>query len=383
MTEFRRLPAEAYTQQEWLDQEWATLFTKAWYVIGTTSDFADVGDYRTLRVGRAPLAVLKDREGELFGFHNLCRHRGLELLDEGAGNVGKAIVCPYHRWTYGLDGSLRGVANKPTCFPDLDRSTLNLKPAAVGVFKDLVFINPDPSADFEEWIGPVRGQEWPHDLHAKDMKEAVALEYDMKCNWKVFAENGIDGYHLVHLHEHTLGGPSPDQNVWERAGDHMIWYATEEGIRHRLPAKIRNEAGNIGKIKSAATPGYGGVYFLFPATLIVPTPFGMSISQLHPVSPGRTRLTSRRWVGPWQTKDDRRYIPGFNKATGVISSDHWTQHPLETGDFQTEDVWVCEKVQRGLESFAYEHGPLSQGPGAEDPLRWFHESVFKAMESAG
>ncbi len=133
-------------------------------------------------------------------------------------------------------------------------------------------------------------------------------------------------------------------------------------------------------IESGKTPGYGGVYHLFPATLVVPTPFGLSVSALQPLAPGRCRMIVRHWIGPWQSKDERAHIPGFNKATGVISSDHWTKHPLETRDFQTEDVWICEKVQRGLESPAYEHGPLSQGAGAEDAMGWFHEVLLSKVE---
>ena len=158
----------------------------------------------------------------------------------------------------------------------------------------------------------------------------------------------------------------------------MIWYATEDGIRHRLPQKIRDEAGSTGTIESASTPGYGGVYYLFPSTLVVPTPYGMSVSALQPVSAGRCRMHVRQWVGPWQSTDERAYIPGYDKASGIISSEHWTKPPLETGDFQTEDVWICEKVQRGLESPAYRHGPLSQGAGAEDPIRWFHETLARS-----
>ena len=157
----------------------------------------------------------------------------------------------------------------------------------------------------------------------------------------------------------------------------MIWYATEDGIRHRLPKKIREESGSTGVIKSAATPGYGGVYYLFPTTLVVPTPYGISVSSLVPREPGRCLMNVRHWVGPWQSTDERSYIPGYNKSTGVISSDHWTTPPLETGDFQTEDVWICEKVQRGLEMPAYEHGPLSHGAGAEDSIRWFHETLSR------
>ncbi|MEO1113823.1 MAG: aromatic ring-hydroxylating dioxygenase subunit alpha [Pseudomonadota bacterium] len=380
MTEFLRLQPEAYFSQDRLESERASLFRDAWAFAGTNRDFKKPGDYRLVEIGASTALVVLDKTGRLNAFLNFCRHRGATLLDDAAGNTGGAIVCPYHRWTYGLDGALRGVPDMQTCFADLDRTNLGLKPAAVGVFKDLVFVNPNPQARFEDWIAPIEDKAWPHDLFAGDVKEAVPLVYDLKCNWKVFAENALDGYHLAYLHENTLGGPAPDKNVWERAGDHMVWYANEEGVRHRLPQKIRDESGSVGLIESASKPGYGGVYFLFPLTLIVPTPYGFSITSLKPYASSKTRLEIRQWVGPWQWADERGSIPGYDKKTGVISSDNWTGPALETGDFQTEDIWICEKTQRGLEMPGFEFGPLSRGPGAEDPIRWFHESLARVMD---
>lgn len=379
MTDTFRLAPDAYFSDDWLDLEKQTLFRRSWSFAGTVKDFSELGDYRLVEIGGSTIVVVLDKSGGLNAYHNFCRHRGATLLDAANGNTGGAIVCPYHRWTYGLDGGLRGVPDKQSCFSDLDRSRLGLKAAAVGVFKEFVFVNPDAEACFEDWIAPVADQAWPHDLFAGDVKEAVPLIYDLKCNWKVFAENAIDGYHLAYLHEQTLGGPTPDKNIWERAGDHLIWYANEDGVRHRLPQKIRDEAGSSGVIASASKTGYGGVYFLFPMTLVVPTPYGLSISTLKPSGPTRTRLEIRHWIGPWQWSDERKYIPGFDKKTGIISSDNWTKPALETGDFQTEDVWVCEKVQRGLEMPGFEFGPLSEGPGAEDPIRWFHASLKNNM----
>jgi hypothetical protein len=115
----------------------------------------------------------------------------------------------------------------------------------------------------------------------------------------------------------------------------MIWYATEESVRHRLPKKIRDEYGSGGSIASAAKPGYGGVYYLYPATLVVPTPYGISVSTLIPTEPGRCQMNVRHWVGPGQSRDIRKYIAGYDKSSGIISSDNWSKHPLETGDFQT------------------------------------------------
>ena len=374
------LPRHAYISSEWQKREREELFANAWQFAGTKHDYEMTGDFRTVQAGAFPLAVVRSKDGSLQAHHNVCRHRGATLLEDEAGNAGSSLVCPYHRWTYGLDGRLRGAPDLANCFPDLDRAGLGLKPASVGVYKDLVFVNPKPDADFSEWVRPIEQSVWPHDISANELREAAPLIYDMKCDWKVFVENAIDGYHLAYLHEQTLGGPRPSENVWEKRGDHMVWYATDDKTtRHRIPGLIRKQTKNMPRLKHVSGEDYGGVYLLFPSTLIVPTPFGFSVSSLSPTAPGRCRMTVRHWVGPWQSRDPRKSISGYDKSSGVISSDHWKKHPLETGDFQTEDVWICERVQRGLESPAYEAGPLAQGEGAEDPVAWFRNSILDRM----
>ncbi len=376
-----RIPREAYIDQDWFDQEQSALFANSWAFVGVTSDFADAGDYHAVQQGRFPIVVIRLADGSLAAYHNICRHRGTVLL-EGTGNTGKAIICPYHRWTYDIGGKFRGAPNMSSCFSDLDRSAMALKSASVGIFNNLIFVNSDPEADFQNWIAPITDKAWPHDLNAEDVKEAAPLLYDMKCGWKVFVENAIDGYHLSYLHENTLGGPKPDENIWERHGDQLIWYALDEaGLRHSMPAKSRKEFSDYWTKQIAATKDkeFGGVYYLFPNILITATPYTFSISWLEPVSTGCCHLHVRHWTGPGQNRNDRKHIPGFDPKTGIISSGNWTKPALESGDFQTEDVWICEKNQRGLESPAYDHGPLAEGPGAEDPILWFHDALVKAM----
>ena len=377
-----RLKRDAYVNQSWYDREQDGLFSHSWHFAGLTSDFKEAGDYRTQQAGRFPIFVIQQNSGALSAFHNVCRHRGSTLL-EGAGNTGKSIICPYHRWAYVSDGRLKGAPQMKNCFPDLDRAALSLKPASIGSLGQLVFVNPDPNADFESFSQPLKDNIWPHDLAASDVTEVPPLNYRLKCNWKVFVENAIDGYHLAYLHENTLGGPLVDENLWERCGNHMIWFATDEkDQRHALPDKNRKEAKSLWarKIKSADSIGYGGVYFLFPNTLIAATPYSFSISVLHPKSPTTCDMTVRNFGAKGDAKDQRKYIQGYDKTTDLIQSTHWTKPPLESGDFQTEDVWICEKVQMGLNSPAFEPGPLSKGAGAEDPIRWFHEALARKNE---
>ena len=134
-------------------------------------------------------------------------------------------------------------------------------------------------------------------------------------------------------------------------------------------------------VPGAEAPGYGGVYSLFPLTLVTPSPWSLTISAIRPRSPDRTILEAKTWVpNSWLGyKESPKDAPGFDKATGLISSTNWTQPPLETGDFQTEDIWVCEKMQRSLQSPAYSVGPLAKGAGAEEPVIQFQQTLLDWM----
>lgn len=378
------LPRAAYTSQEWYDREQRDLFGRSWTFAGTVMDFAEPGDFRTVQAGPHSLIVVRDGDGELRGFHNICRHRGTELL-EGCGNAGRTITCPYHNWVYNLDGRLRGVPAQRDCFPDLDKKGTALFGATVGVFRNLVFVHPEaaPEEPFSAWLDALDSVAWPHDLSSDDLQESPEdVVYDMKCNWKVFFENAVDGYHLAYLHKNTLGGPDHDKNLWEVFGRHMVWWSTErDGVKHRIPQFVENAAKGTTRVKGAETPGYGGVYMLFPTTILTPNPWGFTISTLEPAAPDRTLMRVRNWAPKgWLSYTFKaRDIPGYDKATGRITSDCWTKHPLETGDFQTEDVWVCEKMQRALSSPRYEVGPLAHGAGGEAAIAFFQRCVSGYM----
>ncbi len=382
----QHLPREAYTSAEWFENEKALLFSKSWTFAGVLMDFNDPGDYRTVQAGLHSLIVLRDGDGTLRGFHNICRHRGTELL-EGCGNAGKTIMCPYHNWVYNLDGRLRGVPAQKACFPELDKQQTTLFEASVGVFHNLVFVHPDgsPEEPFETWLDDLASVPWPHDIAAPDLQENPDdIVYEMNCNWKVFSENALDGYHLAYLHKETLGGPLHDKNIWEAFGRHMVWWSTErEGVRHRIPQFVENAAKGSGlkTVKGATEPGYGGVYMLFPTTIVTPNPWGFSISTMEPIDPHTTLLRVRNWAPKgWLSYTYRaKDIPGFDAQSGRIKSSHWTKHPLDTGDFQTEDIWVCEKMQRALKSPMHRVGPLALGAGGEAALDFFQSTVLEYL----
>jgi choline monooxygenase len=381
----QRLPRDAYISDAWYRREQQGLLSNTWRFVGITHDFKQTGDYRCVQTGVFNLVVMQGESGEIRAFHNHCEHRGTELL-EGSGCVQGQIVCPYHHWSYDLDGSLRSVPAQKQCFPELDKNAIRLKTASVGVFRDLIFVHPSdqPPLPFEKWLGGLGDVAWPHDMSDNSMVESdKTLVYEIQCNWKVFLENAIDGYHLAFLHRNTLGGPIPTRNEWQIFNQHMVWWSTERPQgRHPVPRFVERAMEQAG-VKSVKGLGsdFGGVYVLFPLTIVTPSPWGLAISWLEPQSAHVTLLKARTWTAKswWSYKERPEDAPGFDQATGLIKSSHWKTHPLQSGDFQTEDIWVCEKMQRSLQSPAYEVTALARGAGGEAMLEFFQNCVLEHM----
>ena len=197
----------------------------------------------------------------------------------------------------------------------------------------------------------------------------------MRCNWKVFYENAVDGYHLGYLHDRTLGPLYPDRNVWRRVGRHAVWYSTERDgppqSNSVLTEQLVDGAG-ARRLPGHDPATYPGVVMLFPLTIYTPNPWGFSVSILEPVDGATTHMR----VLNWSPKGASRGWFDFSREPSVVRLDEIEGHPLESGDFQIEDMWICEKIQRNLRSPRFEVGPLADGPGAESPVTHFQQSVL-------
>jgi phenylpropionate dioxygenase-like ring-hydroxylating dioxygenase large terminal subunit len=190
----RNLPPQAFTAPEVFALEQRAIFAKSWVHVGDLCDLPEPGSYLAAEIGVTPVLIVRDRtSGELRGFLNACRHRGAQLL-EGKGTCDKQIKCPYHAWSYGLDGELLGVPHRDE-FAHCDLSQLGLVPVRVGTVGPLVFACLDPEApELADWVGELPqaiaragGASW---------KMAFERTYEIAANWKVFVENANDGYHV-------------------------------------------------------------------------------------------------------------------------------------------------------------------------------------------
>ncbi len=393
------LPKESYYDPAWLDRERHELFNQSWFYACTEAMVPNPGDYHVCRVLGQSLFVVRDDDGALRAFHNLCRHRGCEVL-EGSGNTGRSIRCPYHRWTYGLGGSLRAAPNERECFDALPRDELGLLPASAGAYRGLVFVNPSPSPkdDFGAWTANLDDHGWPHRFDDGTLEYVGETVFEMKCNWKVFYENAIDGYHLGYLHDRTLGPLYPSNNLWQLAGRNHVWYSTErEGPPQASPELIADGARKHGvrMIEGHTEEAfYPGVVMLFPLTTLSPNPYGFSLSMLEPVTAELTNLRALSWApsgsgsgrrgdGDGEESGVRKRGSHFLRSDEPVRLEDLDGHPLESGNFQLEDMWIVEKVQRNLHSPHFRVGPMARGPGAETPLVEFQRQVLDFVPLPG
>ena len=264
---------------------------------------------------------------------------------------------------------------------------MNLHGAGLAVFRNMVFLHPDPEADFQSWLGGVDEIAWPHDILT--LVETRDVTYELNCNWKVFYENAIDGNHLKYLHKRTFGDPAPAGNDFVPRGNHLVWYSTE--IKGRKMAFPKNVALRLKDDDRPMIPGaegvdYGGVYMLFPTTIAIPNPYNFSVSQLIPLGAEKTLIRSRVWGIAGSKGRASQNIEASERARdphlGHVKLELLDVHPTDSLDHQLEDMWICKKVQRAMHSPKHSVGALAKGGGGEATLEIFQRMVQEAVQGA-
>ncbi len=360
------LPVEAYLSEEWFAREQELIFAPSWICIGVESDAAEPGDYLTAQVGRYGIFVVRGDDRRLRAFHNVCRHRGTQLL-RATGSSQTGIVCPYHNWTYSINGDLVSIP-QPECFPGLRLEERGLHAASVETWNGLLFVHPepDPPQNLREWLGGFPDKFGPHRPALLTEVEPDVHEWD--ANWKIVVENYIDGYHLMHLHATTLDQYDHLAAQTGFLGRHFhFWEPPTPEYRKWLE---RNGAWRLAHLSAEDDGAY--VHMLWPATGLVGLEFAWSLFQVIPLSATRTRIEVRNWSdgggGGWSRL--LSVLGGGGK--GKDGSD-----PLASGDFMQEDRYVCEQQQRAMRSPLFGVGASAER--YEDSVRGFQRNVADAM----
>jgi len=338
------LPAWVYNNADMTRLELERIVLPSWQIVCHVNSIPRSGDYVTLDVGADSVLVLRDRDGGIRAFHNVCRHRGARLLD-GSGSCSSTITCPYHGWTYRQDGGLIGTPMRES-FAGLDRSKHGLRPMRVDSAFGFVFVcltgDPPPVSKiwgrlgeelavyrFEDMVplGPISVDVWPVD-------------------WKIAMDNYLESYHVPIGHPGLFRMFSPDYDdqasvpgvargvSWLRDTESSNW---SERMYQRLIGRAATQLPE-------AQRRCWRFYSMLPNLGIDVFPDQMDFFQVLPDVPGRCIVRSGLF--------------GLPNASAEMRAVRFLGNRINT-QVNNEDKWLCTRVQRGLGSRSYEPGPLS------------------------
>jgi phenylpropionate dioxygenase-like ring-hydroxylating dioxygenase large terminal subunit len=334
----RAMPPSVYTSGDFLQRELDSIFEKDWFCVGRADALAKSGDYTTLELAGQPIIVLRDVEGTLKAMSNVCRHRMSTLL-EGSGNA-RSIVCPYHAWTYNLDGTLRGAPamtrNEGFCKSDYQLPDVRCQEWLGWVFVTLNAATPDVAiqlAKVEELVG---------DYNMTDYTQSFFETHTWNTNWKVLAENFMESYHLPVCHAGTIGGLSKL--------DEMICPPGEDAFNYHTI--LKDESLSIAMAHPSNTRMEGDrrrtTYLLaiYPSLMITLTPGYFWYLSLHPEGVDHVRIGFGGGMSNDYANDPDAHA-NFAKLKNLLD------------DVNVEDKGCTEKVYKGLSSHGAKPGHLS------------------------
>ena len=344
-------PASWYLDPAALKREKTAIFGSTWQLVGHTDQVREPGDYFTCTVSEEPLVVARGGDGVVRAFSNVCRHRAGPVA-RGGGNR-KSLQCGYHGWTYGMDGALLttpefdGVA----CF---DKKDVRLPAVRVEMWAAFVFVNLSPSGPgLNDVLGDIPAQ--TNHLSLDHMRLYKKIDYEVACNWKVYVDNYLEGYHIPLVHPGLF-----------RELDYAAYRVETAEYSSKQHAPIRRRANEESlyrrNLKPEAEPE-ALYYWLFPNLMLNLYPDNLQTNVILPLSHDRT-LTRFEWF----VSDEHR--PGLEEELA---------RSLEFSDeVQQEDIEICEAVQRGLRSNTYQSGRYSVA--RENGLHHFHGLLSRFLQ---
>jgi phenylpropionate dioxygenase-like ring-hydroxylating dioxygenase large terminal subunit len=347
------LPVESYNSQLWFREEQKKIFANTWQYAGLIEDLKNPGDYLTVQCGLQNILVVKGRDQRLRAFHNLCRHRGTQLL-RSVGKDKKVITCPYHDWTYDLEGNLISIPERENEFPDIEIAKHHLHKASVDVWRGIIWVHPKPDAQaINQWFAGCEKFLGPHQPEKLVEYPGTTYIKEIKANWKIIVENYIDVYHLSHLHSHTLNMYDHANAQYNFIGDHyLFWEPLSKKYRENLDRLIPYK--RIGEVKDQQLGAY--VPWLFPSLGLVETESSWSIFHVIPLAPDLTKVVVRSKLEKTSTHEYSQQEYRSQSAWGKIMGNETKYEggdesdPMASGDFMEEDIFACEQQQKSLDN---------------------------------
>jgi choline monooxygenase len=342
------VPAHFYIDPEVWARENERIFARIWQVAGHRAQLAKPGDFFTTELLGEPLLLVRDAQNELRGFYNICRHRAGPPA-EGCGSR-KLFRCGYHGWTYGLDGALIS-APEFEGQAGFDPKQFTLTPVRAEEWFNLIFVNLDPAAaPLLNSLGQLPQQ--AERFHFDGMKLFERRTYDMKCNWKTYVDNYLEGYHLPSVHPGL--NRELDYNAYT-VEPHTHYVRQFSPIRGAQPGDVAPRL-----YQEAADDLTTDYFWVFPNWMLNCYPDNISLNIILPVSPDRS-LAIFEW-----------YLPEKDLGSAAAKASVEFSHQV-----QIEDVRICETVQKNLHSRSYQRGRYSIKQ--ETGVHAFHRMYAEAM----
>ena len=344
------LPAESYTDYDFWKKECNSVLSNDWLFVGLVNELKKSGDVIPLSVAGKPIFIVKNTDNQITAFHNVCSHRCLKLINEKK-NIGKIIRCPYHAWSYDLEGKLKAAPHvggtnqhSPKGFNFLNHG---LKPIRIHIWNDWIFINFNGKAKkFEEYAKPLIKRF--DDIDLTKLKYVATLDFgEINTNWKFLIENFIEPYHVQFVHKTTTNQPLKDH------------YTFVDGKCYGSGIDVEEEDDK----NSSALSVTSRYLSLFPNFIIgtyFPNQIGVYLN--IPISPGVT--SQKRVIYTTDGKD-------LSKKEIQITKDIWWS-------VHKEDHEMCERLQEGRSSPASNNGGLLS-PVWEKGVRAFQKLIIDSI----
>ena len=331
------LPSRFYTDPSIYDREVEQIFGRTWQLVARADELARVGDFVPAMVVDEPVVVTHGLDGQLRAFYNVCRHRaGQVALTRGNR---KSLQCHYHGWTYGLDGALRACPEMEES-EEFRKEDFGLQSVRVDRWGPFVFVCLDDEAPaLAEVMGSIGSEVADAGYDVNRMRLVERREYVIACNWKVYVDNYLEGYHLPIAHPQLF--KELDYDAY-RVEEHRYYSKQHAPIRELKPGE---ELGRDRRyIRIPGQEENALYYWLFPNTMFNIYQDNMSSNVILPLGPDRT-LTVFEWFFA-----EPGTGPGWESMQQTIAF---------SDEIQQEDIVICEQVQRGLGSRSYDAGRFS------------------------
>jgi choline monooxygenase len=355
ITEASTPPSSWYTDPRLFDLEQRTVFSHSWQIVGRAEQLREAGQYITSDVVGEPILVVRGNDGVVRGFYNVCRHHAAAVMPDPQGRA-EHLRCPYHGWTYNLEGALV-VAPEFGGVCNFDKSRNGLVPVQTAIWQGWVFVKlVSNSPALEEFLG----EDFTRQIQKLKIEQLSWFErrsYTVRCNWKVFIDNYLDGgYHVPHIHGAL-------NSVLDYSG-----YTIETGDRFCLQSSPI-VSGKADAQTSQARKGQALYYWIYPNFMINWYEGVMDTNLVVPRGNDRTEVIFDYYFTDMSAKARER-----NLASIALSE-----------RIQDEDVAICESVQRGLSSRSYSTGRLSVRREAGEHLfhRLLHADLKTGLPNVG